>query len=37
MSKQVDFYLKMKFYTNINQDFGKTIQQTHASQKFEGF
>ena len=30
MNKQVVFYKTMKFYTTINQDFGKTSQQTHA-------
>ena len=25
------FYLTMKFYTTINQDFGKTTRQTHGS------
>ena len=31
MNKQVVFYLTMKFYTTINQDFRKTTWQTHAS------
>ena len=31
MNKQVVFYQTMKFYTTINQDFGKTARQTHAS------
>ena len=41
MKKQVVFNLTMKFYTTTNQDFRKTIRQTHASHfcmmYFEGF
>ena len=41
MNKQVVFNLTMKFYTTTNQDFVKTIRQTHASHfcmmYFEGF
>ena len=32
--QQVVFYLTVKFYTTINQDFGKTTRQTHASRFF---
>ena len=30
MKQQVAFYLTIKIYTFVNQDFGKTNRQTHA-------